>query len=91
MNTYAILSLHDLKLQHLWTQHEHLHIVREYHLWMADTTADPELSELHRRIANQVLEAITHLDKIVKVLQTTSDSTTTETSSLPYGDASTVE
>ena len=91
MNTYAPVPIHDLKLQHLWTQHQHLHFVREYHLWMADTTADPELSELHRTIANQVFGAITQLNKMVRVLQPKSVSTTTETPSTPGGHDSTVK
>ena len=71
MNNHEILSMQELKLQHLSIQSEHLQFVREYHLWMAAATSDPAISDLHHTLVDQIDEALKHLGQTINAPQTT--------------------
>jgi hypothetical protein len=77
MDDYKTFSITEMKRQHLWAQHEHLHYVREYHLWMGAKTTDSAISELHRTMADQLSQVIALLDKMLKALQSTPSVETT--------------
>ena len=90
MNKYQIFSMQALKTRHLLNQREHLNFVREYHHWMVTATVNPEISDLHRIVADQIDELLKNLDQMIKShqLQPAASVETTQTPSLSHHDAS---
>lgn len=84
MNNHEILSMQEIKLQHLSIQYQHLQVVSEYHRGIATLTADPTISDLHRTLAEQIEEALKHLGQIISTLQTRSLVETKQTSITAY-------
>jgi len=68
MNIQDFSSKPDLKMEHLWTQRDHLSIVGEYHLWMMNHTSNLAIKESHRAVAERIFEARAQLDLLISAL-----------------------